>query len=122
MRPKPPKCFYCSNPSTLLCDYVFGWTECGDRLHTCDMPTCRDHAEYRGWIHIKGPPGVGGFDSRDYCPEHCGQDDSRSGGTITDDEAERLRRTVRALAERRLMRERGVLRSPAPLPEQGKLF
>jgi hypothetical protein len=40
---------------------------------------------------------------------------------MQESEAERLRRVVVANATRRLMRERGVLRSPAP-PEQGKLF
>jgi hypothetical protein len=41
---------------------------------------------------------------------------------IGDDEAERLRRAVRALANRRLMRERDVLLSPAAVPRQGELF
>lgn len=125
------KCFYCNKPSTLLCDFIlgkpFGGYGIGGHpvakiapMHTCDMPLCRDHAEYRGWIHIKASKG-GGFDSYDYCLEHRGVQD-HGAPVIGDSEAERLRRVVWALAQRRAMRERGVVRGLPPPPEQGTLF
>jgi hypothetical protein len=136
MRPQTQRCFYCSNPATLLCDFRLG-LPFGERLrhidgrehdvttidkpaHTCDMPLCRDHAEYRGWLHIKAGKNSH-FDSYDYCPEHQGMVDT-SVPVMQESEAERLRRLVVANAQRRLMRERGAIRSPAPPPEQGQLF
>jgi len=133
---KKERCFYCSNPATLLCDFRLG-LPFGERLrdsegreydvttidkpaHTCDMPLCRDHAEYRGWLHIKAGRNSR-FDSYDYCPEHQGVADTYAPVMQVAD-VERLRRVVQANAQRRIMRDRGILRSPAPPPEQGKLF
>lgn len=130
------RCFYCSKAATLLCDFKLGWAIGelvrerdgstwhainGERPpHTCDMPLCRDHAEYRGWLHVKAGKNSH-FDSYDYCPEHVGMVDTGA-PVIQESEAERLRRVVVANAQRRLMRERGAIRSPAPPREQGKLF
>lgn len=130
------RCFYCSSPATLLCDFRLG-LPFGERLrdikgveydvttidkppHTCDMPLCRDHAEYRGWLHIKAGRNSH-FDSYDYCPEHVGMVDTGA-PVMQESEAEHLRRVVVANAQRRLMRERGAIRSPAAAPEQGQLF
>jgi hypothetical protein len=136
MPPRKERCFYCSNAATLLCDFRLGlpfggYARGGNGemyavskiapMYTCDMPLCRDHAEYRGWLHIKASGPAGGFDSFDYCPEHRGMTDSQP-AVMQESEAERLRRVVQANAQRRLMRERGVLRSPPPPPEQGMLF
>jgi len=85
------------------------------------MPLCRDHAELRGQLHIKAKAPLGGFDTFDFCPEHTRSDDTKA-EIVGEDEAERLRRAVRALANRRLIRERGVLLSPAAVPRQGELF
>ncbi|QMI49711.1 hypothetical protein [Burkholderia sp. MBR-1] len=129
-------CFYCDVPATLLCDFKFGWQVGGysrDKegtqyavakiapAYTCDIPLCRLHAESRGWLHIKARGNLGGFDTYDYCLEHAGQVDVGA-GVIDEPEAERLRRAVRALAERRKMRARGVLSTPTQLPDQGELF
>ncbi|NPT59719.1 hypothetical protein [Paraburkholderia elongata] len=130
------RCFYCSNPATLLCDFRLG-LPFGERLrhidgteydvttidkpaHTCNMPLCREHAEYRGWLHVNAGKNSH-FDSYDYCPEHQGMVDTGA-PVMQESEAERLRRVVVANAQRRLMRERGAVRSPPPPPEQGKLF
>jgi len=135
MRQQQQRCFYCNKPATLLCDFRLGLPFGGyaidqrgkyavsklDAPCTCDMPICRDHAELRGKIHIKARAPIGGFDTFDFCPEHHGADDTRP-EVISEDEAERLRRAVRALAQRRLMREAGVLRSPAEPPMQAELF
>jgi hypothetical protein len=129
------RCFYCSNPATLLCDFKLGWA-IGELVrdrsgapwnaidgskppHTCDMPLCRDHAEYRGWLHIKAGRNSH-FDSYDYCPEHQGMVDTGA-PVIQESEADRLRRAVHADARRRLMRERGALQSPSSAA-QGELF
>lgn len=129
-------CFYCDAPATLLCDFRLG-LPFGERLrdrkgreydvttidkppHTCDMPLCRDHAEYRGWLHINAGRNSR-FDSYDYCPEHQGMSDTGA-PVMQESEAERLRRVVKANAQRRLMRKRGALRSPPPPPEQLPLF
>jgi hypothetical protein len=133
---KKERCFYCSSPATLLCDFKLGWAAGelvrerdgstwlainGERPpHTCDIPLCREHAEYRGWLHIKAGRDSH-FDSYDYCPEHVGMVDT-SAPVMQESEAESLRRVVVANARRRLMRERGALHSPLPVPEQGKLF
>jgi hypothetical protein len=135
MRQKQEQCFYCDRPAPLLCDFRLGRPFGGyaadrqgkyavpklDAPYTCDMPICRDHAELRGQLHVKAKAPLGGFDTFDFCPEHQGGDDTKP-EIIGDDEAERLRRAVRALANRRLMRERGVLLSPAAVPRQGELF
>jgi hypothetical protein len=136
MRPTQ-NCFYCGKPATLLCDFILalplGGYENGHAvakiapMHTCDMPLCREHAEYRGWIHIKAAKrSQSGFDSYDYCLEHRGVSDNHGAGapTVHEDEAATLRRAVRAAAQRRLMRERGLIASDAhPLPpEQLGLF
>jgi hypothetical protein len=131
------RCFYCSAPATLLCDFHLGWAigalmrgrdglawrarDGSTPPYTCDMPLCRDHAECRGWVHFKAAAPIGGFDSRDYCPEHRGIVDTGA-PVMEESEADRLRRVVQANAQRRLMRERGALRSPPPAPEQGSLF
>jgi hypothetical protein len=135
MRPPQHRCFYCNEPATLLCDYTFGWpigaratgidgTERKYRAlaapYTCNMPLCRGHAEYRGWIHIKAQKPIGGFDTRDYCPEHAGSQDTTA-QPIEQSEADRLRHAVRENARRRIERERGISWSP-PLTEQGELF
>jgi len=126
---------YCDNPATLLCDFRLGRPFGGyaidrkgkyavpklDAPYTCDMPMCRVHAELRGKIHIKAKAPIGGFDTFDFCPEHRGGDDTKP-DVIAEEEAERLRRVVHALAQRRLMRETGVLRSPPAPPEQATLF
>jgi len=133
---KKERCFYCSNPATLLCDFRLG-LPFGERVrdskgreydvttidkppHTCDMPLCRDHAEYRGWLHINAGRNSR-FDSYDYCPEHKGLSDADA-PVMQESEAESLRRVVVANAQRRRMRERGVLRSAARPHEQGVLF
>lgn len=136
MRPPKQRCAYCNQPATLLCDFQFGWPIGGHERardgstyavralaspYTCDMPLCPEHAETRGWLHIKASGPLGGFDSYDYCPEHRGQDD-HGAPPMEESEADRLRRAVHALAQRRVMRERGALRSPARPPEQGDLF
>jgi hypothetical protein len=128
-------CMYCDSPSTLLCDFKLGWpigelirerdgstwhAINGERPpHACDMPLCREHAENRGWLHIKAGRNSR-FDSYDYCPEHVGMVDTGA-PVIPDDEADRLRRAVHANARRRLMRERGALQSPTSAT-QGELF
>lgn len=134
--PKPPKCFYCDEPSTLLCDFKLGWAigelvrdrsgtpwnaiDASKPPYTCDMPLCRVHAEYRGWLHVKAGRNSQ-FDSYDYCPEHKGLSDADA-PVMQESEAESLRRVVVANAQRRRMRERGVLRSAARPHEQGVLF
>jgi hypothetical protein len=130
------RCFYCDAPATLLCDFHLEWVgeavrrSDGSAWHaihtskppyTCDMQLCREQAECRGWLHIKAKGPAGGFDSYDYCSEHRGMVDT--GAPMMEElEAERLRRVVQANAQRRLMRERGVLRSPPPPLGQGDLF
>jgi hypothetical protein len=130
------RCAYCDKPATLLCDFHLGWPIGGEERrrdgstyvvralalpYTCDLPLCRDHAETRGWVHIKARAPLGGFDSYDYCSEHRGQDD-HGAPLIEEHEADRLRRAVHALAQRRVIRERGALKSPPKPPEQRSLF
>lgn len=126
-------CFYCGQPSTLLCDFQLGWPIGGysrapdgseypvralQAPYTCDMPLCRNHAELRGTVHIKAKKPLGGFDTYDYCMEHRGQE-NRLAEAMVESEADRLRRAVQALARRRLMRARGS----EPLPAgQRELF
>ncbi len=126
------KCLYCNELSTLLCDFVlglpYGGLERGKRvskiapMHTCDIPLCRGCAEYAGWVHFNGSKGYGGFDSTDYCREHAGQDGGIRAPVLHEDEAAVLRRAVWAIAQRRAMRERGVVRSQTGQPDQGRLF
>ena len=136
MKEPKERCFYCDRPATLLCDFVLGLPTDGYErspdgtvylvakiapMHTCDMPLCRDHAQHRGNIHIKARKPIGGFDTIDHCPEHRDVPDTGA-RVIRDEEVEQVRRAVRALALRRLMRERGsVPASPIP-PLQGELF
>ncbi|WP_175787459.1 hypothetical protein [Burkholderia anthina] len=134
------RCTYCSEPATLLCDFKLGWAigelqrerdgstwhaiDSARPPHTCDMPMCRAHAENRGGMHVRfrGAHGRRGFfDSIDHCLEHAGQSDAGT-PVITDDEASRLRRAVHALAQRRAMRERGVVPGQPLPPNQGELF
>lgn len=48
---KPPKCYFCANPSTKLCDYPV------TRERTCDLPICDTHAKKQG-------------ENLDTCPNH----------------------------------------------------
>jgi hypothetical protein len=126
-------CFYCDQTATLLCDFTFGWPIGGYARgadgadypvralrapYTCDMPVCRNHAELMGTVHIKAKKPLGGFDTRDYCLEHRGQPEPVT-GALPEAEADRLRRSVVAMALRRLMRERG---SEPLLSGQRELF
>jgi hypothetical protein len=133
------RCVYCNEPATLLCDFILGWgigELVRDRRgpawnaidttrppHTCDMPMCLAHAEHRGTMHVRMSRSKNGrrgfFDTFDHCLEHAGQSDTGA-PVIPDDEAERLRRAVHALAQRRAMRERGVLPAP-PRSSAGQL-
>ena len=132
MKQNLPRCTYCDAPSTLLCDFTLGMPDpVYDHVsnlrapHTCDLPICREHAEHRGNMHIRFSETIKGrrgyFDTIDYCMEHAGAADMHT-GSVTDDEAERLRRAVHALAQRRAMRERGVIHGPELGPAQGSLF
>jgi hypothetical protein len=135
MRPQQQRCFYCDSPATLLCDFHLGFpfggyvigpkgkyavTTIEKPIYTCDIPLCREHAEYRGWLHINAGRNSR-FDSYDYCPEHRGMTDTDA-PVMEESEAERLRRVVQAHAQRRIMRERGALKAPPRAPEQATLF
>lgn len=51
---KRPKCRWCENPSTKLCDFpVFG----EGRKKTCSAPVCQGHHQHRGPDY-------------DVCPDH----------------------------------------------------
>ncbi|WP_082716454.1 hypothetical protein [Burkholderia sp. BDU5] len=130
-----PMCFYCNQPATLLCDFKLGWPIGGyergrDGIefpvralaapYTCDVPLCREHAQYRGWLHVSAGR-KSYFDSYDYCLEHIDVPDA-STTLMPESEADRLRRAVRANAQRRLMRKRGVPYPMPEMPQQGELF
>jgi hypothetical protein len=140
MPQQQPRCTYCNEPSTLLCDFKLGWAF-GERVrekdgtswlpadtskppYTCDVPMCRKHAEQRGGMHVRFSQRVNGrrgfFDTIDHCLEHAGQSDVGA-QRILEAEAERLRRVVRERAQRRAL-ESGVRPDPTLPASQGTLF
>jgi hypothetical protein len=133
MRPLQQRCAYCNAPATLLCDFQLGmpvpsYASNGDlrRAHTCDLPTCRAHAQHRGNIHVRLTQRVNGrrgyFETIDYCLEHASSHPWRS-QHIRDCDAEQMRREIRATAHRRAVDELGL--HPDALPatiDQEELF
>jgi len=69
-------CFFCENPSTLLCDGSLAYlgtfnlkqVASPPKLFTCDRPLCRKCAVNKGHIHYN-TPGKHKFDTMDYCPD-----------------------------------------------------
>lgn len=132
MPKQQPRCCYCNEPATLLCDFTLG-RPVFDRgadgkpkpFHTCDLPVCRAHAEHRGTMHVRLSQSVNGrrgfFDTTDHCLEHAGQQSPVPAPKIVDGEAERLRRVVRERAERRAL-DSGVLPAPRSSADQLDLF
>jgi hypothetical protein len=62
-RRRPPKCKFCSKPSTKLCDFPIHGSKKGK---TCDAPICDDHATSVG-------------EDRDFCPPHSKQEELQLG-------------------------------------------
>lgn len=131
MPSKQQRCTYCEAPATLLCDYVLGWPvfsrdENGkDRPpHTCDLPMCAKCGKRQGVMHVRLSQKVNGrrgfFDSIDHCLEH-GNESMYPTKRITDAEAERRHREIRAAAERRAL-DNGVMPMPRTADDQLQLF
>lgn len=135
------RCCYCNEPATLLCDFKIGWAigelvrdrrgpawnaiDTSKPPYTCDLPVCSEHAKRVGSFHARMSKSVNGrrgfFETIDHCIEHAGQGDAGA-PVIPESEAERLRRAVHAIAQRRAMRERGVLPAPRSSADQLDLF
>lgn len=113
------KCFYCDNPATRYCDFALGGPIAGyervgniednrfyacfdvDQMpYTCDMPMCEEHATQVGSVHICGK--ASGHETIDHCPEHRGKREFPC--PCSEEEADTLRRAVRAQANRTKMR------------------
>lgn len=98
------KCAFCDQPSTLLCDFVLGWTDFewhGGRddkprrvvtnrseMLTCDAPLCGGCRTQIGQIFLPGE-----MDTRDRCPLHppAGEPRHRPPVELTKPEAEAIR-------------------------------
>lgn len=97
-------CICCGEPSTKLCDYIFGFqiertlphpTMNADGMWTCDAPLCDKHAHRAGSIFRCGIPQFhvdcpcSGHDTIDYCPLH--KDSKRDAQPMFEADAEYLR-------------------------------
>jgi len=118
------KCFYCDKLAVRYCDFALGGPiggyarvgNIGDNLfyagfdieqlpYTCDMPMCEDHATQVGAMHICGKQSD--HETIDHCPEHVGRTENPA--PCSEDEAETLRRAVRAQARREMVRRANKL-------------
>lgn len=75
MAKSKPKCIFCGEPATLLCDGLIGWDADEDEkghmencrgMFTCDAPMCQACGTWHGNIFFSGR--AGGMETRDYCP------------------------------------------------------
>ena len=93
---------FCGALATLLCDGVLGCDADTDlngrithirKLHTCDVPMCRDCATWHGNIFFSGRPHS--MDTRDYCPACEGREEVVERASLrrvmTDDQAKVVR-------------------------------
>jgi hypothetical protein len=82
LTPEAPKCAYCDQPATTLCDYQLrpmppDWRKNpGFGLFTCDKPMCDAHAVQVGTMIVctRGGRHGDGCCQRmtiDHCPEHA---------------------------------------------------
>jgi hypothetical protein len=116
-------CFFCGEPSTLLCDAVLGYPIGGEGIgpkgkpypvttmeamlatpHTCDAPMCRACGKQVG--HICGKT----HDSIDHCPLHAGQEREPGDRLMTAEQIARTRRALHATFRRQRVREDMTMR------------
>lgn len=128
------KCFYCDKPATRFCDFNIGapiggyeragpvadnrflaYIDAEQLPYTCDMPMCDDHNKQVGHFHICGKEPV--HETIDHCPEHVDKREDIS-PPCREEEAEAIRRGIRAQAKRKMIRASNQLTTqscpPAP--------
>lgn len=98
-------CLWCAEESTLLCDYMLGYSRreddgtaiCAEGF-TCDAPMCPAHAERIGHVNMGDDP----HDSIDVCHAHRGKGTGvhLPGGARNREQADVARRAVRVQAAR----------------------
>lgn len=111
-------CAYCDLPGDYLCDFpigarILGFARTGsieqntfyavadakEPMFKCDMPLCQDHRVRVGHLFACGRRGYS--DSIDRCLEHAGVDEPPV-KPMTEGEIAAERRSIRAVARRRL--------------------
>jgi hypothetical protein len=128
------KCFYCDKPATHFCDYKIGGPiggyervgpieKCTFRacftiqpFYTCDMPMCDEHKTFVGTFHASGKESWS--ETIDHCPEHA-HGKPEDPYPITEEEAEAIRRDIRAKVRRRQIMALDAARATPPAEQKG---